>query len=160
MNFLEIVHRRKMKATRWSATRSNTEHGDAECPRPGEGSRLWIGESSRGSKVHGSKERKVLGEFTLGHRASSKTTFSRPKADNDPRRGRRERGKGMDSLTTRLHLIAVVVAIATIIANENRLYTSAVVAPEHVVPAAIACNRKHREHEGIGRLQRYRCRDR
>lgn len=47
-------------------------------------------------------------------------------------------------LTTRLHLIAIVLAVPAIIAHEDRLYASAVVAPEHVVPAAIACNRKHR----------------
>jgi len=133
-----------------TAVVDSRRHGDAECPR-----------AEREAAAFGlSATFHVEAKFTVQMRensnsrsviARSKTTFSRPKADNDPRR-RQQWGKGIDSLTTRLHLIAVVLAIATIIANENRLYTSAVVASEHVGPAAIACNRKHREHEGIGRL--------
>lgn len=46
-------------------------------------------------------------------------------------------------LTTRLHFIAIVIAVPAIIAHEHRLYAFAVIAPEHAIPAAIACNRKH-----------------
>lgn len=44
---------------------------------------------------------------------------------------------------TRLHFIAVVVAVSTVIAYQNRLYTFAIVAPEHVIPAAIARSDGH-----------------
>lgn len=53
---------------------------------------------------------------------------------------------------TRLHFIAIVVAVPAIIAHEDRLYASAVVAPEHVIPAAIArsdgCNIGDAEEDG------------
>lgn len=74
----------------------------------------------------------------------------------------KRRGNGR-ILTTRLHLVAIVVAVAAIIAHEDRLYAFAVVAPEHVIPAAVACNRKRREHKkGIGekRARDIHCRDR